>query len=47
MHVQMNCRKFQRELTASMISVVASNPVDHGFEPRSDRTKHYEIGIRM
>ena len=28
-----------------MGSVLASNAVDHGFEPRSGQTKDYEIGI--
>jgi len=28
-----------------MISVLASSVVDHGFEPRSDQTKNYAIGI--
>jgi hypothetical protein len=28
-----------------MVSVLASNVVDHGFEPRSGQTTDYEIGI--
>ena len=28
-----------------MISVLASNAVDHGFESRSGQTKDYKIGI--
>jgi uncharacterized membrane protein YccC len=28
-----------------MISVLTSGVVDRGFEPRSDQTKEYEIGI--
>jgi hypothetical protein len=28
-----------------MVSVLASSVVDRGFEPRSDQTKHNEIGI--
>ena len=28
-----------------MVSVLASNAVDHGFEPRSSQTKDYKIGI--
>jgi hypothetical protein len=28
-----------------MISVFASNTVDHGFEPRSDQTKDCKTGI--
>ena len=28
-----------------MISVIVSNAVDRGFEPRSGRTKDYKIGI--
>ena len=28
-----------------MVSVRASSAVDHGFEPRSDQTKDYKIGI--
>ena len=28
-----------------MVSVLASNAVDRGFEPLSDQTKDYKIGI--
>ena len=28
-----------------MVGVLASNVVDRGFEPRSDQTKNYTIGI--
>ena len=28
-----------------MVSVLASSAVDRGFEPRSDQTKDYAIGI--
>ena len=28
-----------------MVSVLASSVVDHGFEPRSDQTKDFKIGI--
>ena len=28
-----------------MVSVLASSAVDRGFEPRSDQTKDYTIGI--
>jgi hypothetical protein len=28
-----------------IVSVLASCAVDHSFEPRSDQTKDYEIGI--
>jgi hypothetical protein len=28
-----------------MVSVLASTAVDRGFEPRSDKTKDYKIGI--
>ena len=28
-----------------MVSVLASSAVDRGFEPRSGKTKNYEIGI--
>jgi hypothetical protein len=28
-----------------MVSVLASSAVDHGFDPRWDRTKDYKIGI--
>ena len=28
-----------------MVSMLASCAVDHGFEPRSDQTKDYKIGI--
>jgi hypothetical protein len=28
-----------------MVSVLASSAVDRGFEPRSGKTKDYEIGI--
>ena len=28
-----------------MVSVLASSAVDRGFEPRSDQTKDYQIGI--
>jgi hypothetical protein len=28
-----------------MVSVLASSAVDCGFEPRSDQTKGYKIGI--
>ena len=28
-----------------MVSVLVSSAVDHGFEPRSDQTKDYKIGI--
>ena len=28
-----------------MVSVLASNVLDRGFEPRSGKTKDYEIGI--
>jgi hypothetical protein len=28
-----------------MVSVLASSAVDRGFEPRSDQTKDYNIGI--
>ena len=28
-----------------MVTVLASNAVDRGFEPRSDKTKDYKIGI--
>jgi hypothetical protein len=29
-----------------MVSVLPSSAVDHGFEPRSGKTKDYKIGIR-
>ena len=32
-------------LAVSIKIVLASNAVDHGFEPRSGQTKDYEIGI--
>jgi len=32
-------------ITASLDSVLASSAVNRGFEPRSDQTKDYEIGI--
>jgi hypothetical protein len=28
-----------------MVSVFTSSSVDRGFEPRSDQTKYYKIGI--
>ena len=28
-----------------MVSMLASSAVDHGFEPQSDQTKDYKIGI--
>ena len=28
-----------------MVSVLAASVVDCGFEPRSDQTKHYAIGM--
>jgi hypothetical protein len=28
-----------------MVSVLAASAVDYGFEPRSDQTKDYKIGI--
>jgi hypothetical protein len=28
-----------------MVNVLDSSAVDRGFQPRSNRTKHYEIGI--
>ena len=28
-----------------MVSVLVSSAVDRGFEPRSDQTKYYKIGI--
>ena len=28
-----------------MVSMIASSAVDHGFEPRSGKTKTYKIGI--
>ena len=30
-----------------MVSVFASSAVDRGFEPRSDQTEDYTIGIRI
>jgi hypothetical protein len=30
-----------------MVSVLASAVVDHGFEPRSDQIKAYEISILL
>jgi hypothetical protein len=32
-------------ISGVMVSVLASNAVDSGFEPRSGQTKDYEIGI--
>ena len=32
-------------ISGVMVSVVASSVVDRGFEPRSDKTKYYKIGI--
>jgi hypothetical protein len=31
--------------TASVVSMITSRDVDHGFEPRSGQTKDYKIGI--
>ena len=28
-----------------MVSMLASSAVDRGFEPQSDQTKHYKIGM--
>ena len=28
-----------------MVSVLAPSVIDRGFEPRSDQTKHYTIGM--
>jgi hypothetical protein len=30
-----------------MVSVLASSAVNRGFEPRSDQTKDYKIGINL
>ena len=35
----MNC------IGSVMVSVLASNVVDHGFKPRAGQTKDYETGI--
>jgi hypothetical protein len=35
----MNC------IGSVMVSVLASNVVDHGFKPRAGKTKDYETGI--
>jgi hypothetical protein len=32
-------------ISGVMVSVLASNAVDRGFEPRSDKTKDYKIGM--
>jgi hypothetical protein len=32
-------------ISAVIVSVLASNALDHGFEPRSGQTKHNKIGI--
>ena len=35
----------KHRISGVMVSVLASNAVDHGFEPRSGQTKDYNIGI--
>ena len=35
----------QHRIGGVMVSVLASNVVDHGFKPQSGQTKVYEIGI--
>ena len=32
-------------ISGVMVSVLSSNAVDRGFEPRSDKTKDYKIGM--
>ena len=36
---------YRTERMGGMVSVLVSSAVDHGFEPRSDQTKDYKIGI--
>jgi hypothetical protein len=35
----------KHRISGIMVSVLASNVVDHGFEPRLGQTKNYKIGI--
>ena len=35
----------ENRIDSVMVSVLASNAVDRGFEPRSDQIEDYEIGI--
>ena len=37
--------KIWNRIDGVMVSVLASTPVDRGFEPRSAQTKNYKIGI--
>jgi hypothetical protein len=37
--------KIWNRIDGVMVSVLASSPVDRGFEPRSGQTKNYKIGI--
>ena len=36
---------FSNRIGGVMVSLLASSVVDRGYEPRSGRTKDYEIGI--
>ena len=38
-------RRVQNRIGGVMVSVLASNVVDHGFKPRSGQTNHFKIGI--
>ena len=35
----------ENQIGGVMVSMLASSAVDRGFEPRSGKTKDYEIGI--
>ena len=39
-----NCIR-HTDVAASVVSLLVTSAVDHGFEPRSGQTKDYEIGI--
>ena len=41
----LNCYWFLNRISGVMGSVFASSLVDRGFEPRSDQTKDYDIGM--
>ena len=41
----LNCYCFLNRISGVMDSVFDSSVVDRGFEPRSDQTKDYDIGM--
>ena len=40
-----DCTYRANRIGGVMVSVLASSAVDRGYEPRSDQTKEYKIGI--